>query len=225
MRPHDAAHSAIIEPNDGSHLSTRYRLMDAAARLMAHQGYVGTSVRAIASRAGVTTGAIYAHFPGGKEELFLAILSAVGSEVQRHVGEALIAAADPVDLIVRQAGALWDFFERYPSFAALLVRENVSGALGDPSPFVEQNAEAILQLRAMFTYAMAEGLMAPVNASYVMFWVTTTCMTFHGCGPLRDTVWTPEDIVGARQAFLLELRRMLTPTAPVRSRQADGSVP
>lgn len=211
MSPHEPAHTAIVEPEDGSHLSTRYRLMDAAARLMAHQGYVGTSVRAIASRAGVTTGAIYAQFPGGKDELFLAILSSVGAEVQRFVAEALVDATDPVDLVVRQAGALWDFFERHPSFAALVVRENVSGALGDPSPFVEQNASSILQLRELFAAAVREGRMAPVNTSYVMFWVTTTCMTFHGCRPLRDTVWTDEDLGHARRDFLEALRRMLTP--------------
>jgi AcrR family transcriptional regulator len=206
--------TAVIAPDDGSHLATRYRLMDAAARLMAHQGYVGTSVRAIASRAGLTTGAIYAQFPGGKEELFLAILASVGREVQRFVGEALVAATDPVDLIVRQAGALWDFFDTYPSFAALVVRESISGALGDPSPFVEQNADAILQLRALFEQAIAAGLMAPVSCSYVMFWVTTTCTTFHGCRPLRETVWTDDHLARARADFLDSLRRMLTPPPP-----------
>lgn len=209
--------SAIVEPEDGSHLSTRYRLMDAAARLMADHGYAGTSLRTIAARAGVTTGAIYAQFPGGKEELFLAILSSVGAEVQRFVGEALQEVHDPVDLVVRQAGALWDFFERYPSFAALVVRESVHGALGDPSPFVAQNEGAIRLLRVMFTESIATGLLAPVSPSYVMFWVTSACMTFHGCQPLRATVWTEAELPAARQEFLDALRRMLTPAGPTGS--------
>lgn len=211
MTAHDTTPDAFVVPGDGSHLATRFRLMDAAARLMAHQGYVGTSVRAIANRAGVTTGAIYNQFPGGKRELFLAILESVGIEVQRFVAEGMAEAADPVDAVVRQAGALWDFFETYPSFAALIVRENVSGALGDPSPFVEQNAQAILQLRELFQYAMDEGLMAQVNPSYVLFWVFNTCSAFHGCGPLRQTVWTESDLQTARADFLRAVHAMLTP--------------
>jgi len=200
-----------VVPDDDSHLATRYRLMDGAARLMAHQGYAGTSLRAIASAAGLTTGAIYAHFPGGKEELFVAIVSSLGDEVRRCVAEAIVDATGPVDAIVRQAGALWDFFETYPSFAALVARENVSGALGDPSPFVEQNAGAIVQLRALFEGAIEAGLMAPVNVSSILFWVTSTTTSFHGCRPLRDTVWTSEDLATARRDFLNMLRTMLAP--------------
>ena len=211
MTPKDEAAHAIVEPHDGSHLATRYKLLDATARLMAHQGYVGTSMRAIASRAGVTTGAIYAQFPGGKQELFLAIIASVGREVQRFVAESMAGASDPVDAIVRQAAGLWDFFETYPSFAALVARENVSGALGDPSPFVEQNAEAILQLRAFFKAGIDEGLIAPVNVSYVLFWVTSTTVTFHGCRPLRETAFTDDDLGRARTDFLDALRRMLSP--------------
>ena len=52
---------------------TRRRLLDAAARAFARAGYGETSVRDIANAAGLTTGALYAHFPG-KEDLFLVLL-------------------------------------------------------------------------------------------------------------------------------------------------------
>ncbi|HMV65609.1 MAG TPA: TetR/AcrR family transcriptional regulator [Myxococcota bacterium] len=194
-----------------AHPATRARLLDAGARLMARHGYAGTTVRELATEAGLTTGAIYAQFPGGKEELFRAILTAVGERVQAFVADALIGADDPVDLMVRQAGALWDFFAAHPSYAALVVRENVAGALGDPSPFVAQNAESIRQLRALFDQAIAEGLMAPVNVSYVLFWVVSATMNFHGCGPLRETLWRTADLASARADFLASLRRTLTP--------------
>jgi AcrR family transcriptional regulator len=205
----------VFAQGEPKQVGTRYRLMDAAARLMAHQGYVGTSVRAIAARAGLTTGAMYAQFPGGKEELFLAIVASVGREVQLSVADSLSDAADPVDAVVRLAGGLWDFLADYPSFAALLQRENISGALGDPSPFVEQNAAMILQLRALFDHAVAEGQIAPMNVSFLMFWIFSTCTAFHGCQPLREVVWTPQDLATARADYLGTLRRMLTPPARV----------
>lgn len=179
---------------------------------MARHGYAGTSVRAIAAHAGLTTGAIYAQFPGGKEELFRAILSTVSGEVRSFVAAAMIGAAEPVDAIVRQAAALWDFFAAHPNIAALVARESVNGALDDPSPFVAENAEALTALRALFADAIRRRRLADVNVSSVLFYITATCTTFHGCAPLRDTVWTADELEDARADFLGTLRRRLEPS-------------
>jgi AcrR family transcriptional regulator len=54
---------------------TRERLLDAAARVFELKGYEGATVSLIAQEAGVTTGAIYAHYRG-KAELLAAALEA-----------------------------------------------------------------------------------------------------------------------------------------------------
>jgi len=51
-----------------SDVSTRDRLLVAAYELLIINGYQATTLQAVARRAGLTTGAIYAHF-GGKQEL------------------------------------------------------------------------------------------------------------------------------------------------------------
>ena len=56
---------------------TRERLLDAAARVFELKGYDGATVSLIAQEAGVTTGAIYAHY-GSKAELLAAALTAHG---------------------------------------------------------------------------------------------------------------------------------------------------
>jgi AcrR family transcriptional regulator len=56
---------------------TRERLLDAAARVFELKGYDGATVSLIAQEAGVTTGAIYAHY-GSKAELLAASLQAHG---------------------------------------------------------------------------------------------------------------------------------------------------
>jgi AcrR family transcriptional regulator len=56
---------------------TRERLFDAAARVFELKGYDGATVSLIAQEAGVTTGAIYAHY-GSKAELLAAALTAHG---------------------------------------------------------------------------------------------------------------------------------------------------
>lgn len=56
---------------------TRERLLDAAARVFELKGYDGATVALIAQEAGVTTGAIYAHYKS-KAELLAAALQAHG---------------------------------------------------------------------------------------------------------------------------------------------------
>lgn len=52
---------------------TRTRLIDAAERMFAEQGFDGASLEAIAESAGYTRGALYYNF-SGKDELFFAVL-------------------------------------------------------------------------------------------------------------------------------------------------------
>ncbi|WP_103504528.1 TetR/AcrR family transcriptional regulator [Streptomyces sp. SM14] len=54
--------------------ATRQRLYDAAAALVAEQGFSGTTVEEIAERAGVAKGTVYYNF-GGKTELFEELLA------------------------------------------------------------------------------------------------------------------------------------------------------
>ncbi|MBC6460133.1 TetR/AcrR family transcriptional regulator [Actinomadura sp. HBU206391] len=68
---------------------TRERLLRAAAEVFAERGYDGTRVVEIAAAAGVSNGALYAHF-GSKAELLVAALRAHG---RRVLGD--LVAAEP----------------------------------------------------------------------------------------------------------------------------------
>ncbi|MEU9890972.1 TetR family transcriptional regulator [Sphaerisporangium sp. NPDC051011] len=77
---------------------TRERLLHAAAEVFARRGYEGTRVTDIASTAGVSNGALYAHF-ASKAELLVAALRAHGPRLLAD-----LLAADPdrpvMDLLV-----------------------------------------------------------------------------------------------------------------------------
>ncbi|MET8160663.1 helix-turn-helix domain-containing protein [Sphaerisporangium sp. NPDC005289] len=68
---------------------TRERLLLAAAEVFAERGYDGTRVADIAAAAGVSNGALYAHF-GSKAELLVAALRAHGRQML-----ASLLAAEP----------------------------------------------------------------------------------------------------------------------------------
>src|SRR5262245_56492963 len=125
--------ATVFAPYEPAHLQTRYRLLDAASRYIAEHGFDGTSVREIAAEAGVTSGAIYRHFPGGKDELYAESLKFVAESVRKFVVENLKPTSDPVEVIVGQWALCWDFFAAHPSFAALVSREGISG--GPDSPY------------------------------------------------------------------------------------------
>ncbi|NRQ39686.1 TetR/AcrR family transcriptional regulator [Nonomuraea sp. NN258] len=84
---------------------TRERLLRAAADVFARRGYDGTRVADIAAAAGVSNGALYAHF-GSKAELLVAALRAYGRPLL-----AGLLAADPERSI---AGLLIEIGRRLP---------------------------------------------------------------------------------------------------------------
>ena len=54
---------------------TRRKLLDAAQKLFAQNGYAGTPVRSINRSIGLADGILYHYFPGGKKELFQAVVT------------------------------------------------------------------------------------------------------------------------------------------------------
>ena len=79
---------------------TRAALLEASRRLFAAHGYAGVPLDAIVGEAGVTKGALYHHFTGGKIDLFRAVLAQVQAEVAQHVAAAAQAEGDPWDQLV-----------------------------------------------------------------------------------------------------------------------------
>jgi AcrR family transcriptional regulator len=105
---------------------TKERLLDAAARVFELKGYDGATVSLIAQEAGVTTGAIYAHY-GSKAELLAAALQAHGERATASLfppGRRADAATVLATLGRRLAG-------RDPHESALLV-EALLAARRDP---------------------------------------------------------------------------------------------
>ena len=82
---------AALEQTEASPLSTRERILAAAAEVFAERGYEGAAVSDIARRAGFTTGAIYGRFRD-KAELLLEVVRGVLESQQEA---AVMAASGP----------------------------------------------------------------------------------------------------------------------------------
>ncbi|HET6950857.1 MAG TPA: TetR/AcrR family transcriptional regulator [Acidimicrobiales bacterium] len=100
----------VGEPDD-SGASTRDRLLWAAYELLITRGYDATTVQAVARRAGLTTGAIYANF-GGKQDLMAQAVLDEWYRTERASLDQYLAVHAPGDLAALAEGveALADAF-------------------------------------------------------------------------------------------------------------------
>jgi AcrR family transcriptional regulator len=84
---------------------TRDRILTAASELFRRHGYAATGLKAILSAGDAPYGSLYHFFPGGKEELGVAVLEAGGVTYRELVESIFTPDADV-------AQATGDFFER-----------------------------------------------------------------------------------------------------------------
>jgi AcrR family transcriptional regulator len=82
--------------------------MHSARELFAARGYADVGTEEIVTRAGVTRGALYHHFKGGKEELFRAVLVQISAETVQRVAHAAVSTQDPWEALVLGSEAFLD---------------------------------------------------------------------------------------------------------------------
>lgn len=80
-------------------MSTRDRILDAAAELFWERGYAATSPAAIQQKAGVGQGSMYHHF-AGKGDLAAASLRRDGEQLRRSTAELLSSGSTPLDAVL-----------------------------------------------------------------------------------------------------------------------------
>jgi len=85
--------------------ATRSALVSAARTLFAARGYAGVGTEEIVRAAGVTRGALYHHFRGGKKDLFRAVAEAVEGELVQQIASGALSAPDPYEALERGAEA------------------------------------------------------------------------------------------------------------------------
>ena len=63
--------------------SAREDMLSAAVNLFGERGYEGVGIAELLARSSAPRGSLYFHFPGGKEQIGIEVVSRVGAEVDR----------------------------------------------------------------------------------------------------------------------------------------------
>ena len=117
---------------------SRARLVDTALRLFVTQGYAATSVTQILEQAEMARGALYHHFPDGKQQLFVAVVDVVDHQLHEGFEDILEHIDSPFEQI--EAGfALLLRLASDPTFARIILIEAAAvmpGAWTQGSEFV-----------------------------------------------------------------------------------------
>lgn len=113
--------SATTTPDD----ELRARLVEAAADVFAESGYDGARVAEIASRAGLTTGAIYNRF-GGKSDL---LFEAIELHTSAQLRELLAGTDTPTDILATLGSGL---LTNHHAAGQSLLLEAIVAARRDP---------------------------------------------------------------------------------------------
>lgn len=128
---------------------TRRRVLDAAIELAGDGGIESMSIQAVASRSGVTRGAIAFHF-GTKDDLVAAVVEATFEWSRHYVDERLRAAE------TRSIRTLVDtLFELMEEPEARVFNPLIASAIRDDSPIRETYASHYDGLRATFSAYIA----------------------------------------------------------------------
>src|SRR5205807_9950039 len=97
--------SALLDA-DEEHLSARELIVRAAAESLLESGYAGTSVRAIASRAGVAIGNLQYYFPT-KSELLVEAWRYLTAQSVEQLRQALNRLTDPLEVLELGVETIW----------------------------------------------------------------------------------------------------------------------
>lgn len=191
---------------------TRRRLRDAALVEFAAHGFEGTTVGAIAGRAGVNKERLYSYF-GDKRALWDLVLS---TELERVAAAVKLTGAG-LDDVGEFAGATYDYHSTHPELSRLLQWE---GLQPGPPAQAAARTEHYREKVARFAAAQREGLLdTGLDPAHLVFALIALAAWWHTVPQLAEMITgagpDEQQERARRRRFVVEAARRLA--SPARS--------
>ncbi|NRC18170.1 GNAT family N-acetyltransferase [Pseudomonas aeruginosa] len=179
---------------------TRAKLIDAARRAFADNGYAGASMDELTASAGLTRGALYHHF-GDKKGLLAAVVQQIDDEMNLRLGAILAAGED-----------LWSGFRAYnraylemalEAEIQRIVLRDAPAILGSPSSEASQ-LRCLSSMTGQLRELMDSGRVRRTDAE-ALAWIADAGVAgvdFHRRLIERGSHWLAEDADGQPVGFL-----------------------
>ena len=191
---------------------TRRRLRQAALTEFARFGFDGTTVAAIADRAGVNKERLYSYY-GDKKALWDLVL---GTELERLAAAVSVTGTDLED-IGTFAGALFDYHAAHPELSRLLQWEGLRG--GPPADAIGRRAhyqDKIEQFRSAQRDGALDAALDPAHLVFALIALAAWWQTVPQLAELITGASPDDEERARRRQFVVEAARRLCATTPVR---------
>jgi AcrR family transcriptional regulator len=137
---------------------TRVHIIKEAAALFNQKGYSGTSLQDIMEATGLSKGALYGHFKGGKEEIALAAFGFAVEVVYEQVGERTRARNHAIDKLL----AVIDFYREHifsPPVEGGCPIQNTATEADDNQPALRARVlEAVQEWKGRIVHTVRKGV-------------------------------------------------------------------
>lgn len=185
-------------------VSSRDRLLAAAAREFAAKGYDGAAVDAIARAARLNKAMIYYHFKS-KAGLYRAVVQDVFGAVLAMVSTVADTTASPEEKIRRFIRAFADVISSRPHFPALWIDEFVSGVPHLDKATLSIAARVVAILGRILEEGQRQGVFRPIGPLKVHIGLIAPLLLFAASAPTREKLARAE----LAEARSLTLDRMI----------------
>jgi TetR/AcrR family transcriptional regulator len=165
--------------------ATREALINAATELFAERGFDGAKIDAIARRAGVNKAMVSYHF-AGKQGLYAVIFERDLAWVHDQFGAIDAALAPADDKLRRFIATVGELQVRRPSWAAMMLREVMSGGRHVEPRFLETFARVFALLQKIVAQGVREGTFRPVDPLFTHHTVMGSIVFFFAARPFRE---------------------------------------
>lgn len=141
---------------------TRAKILKAAIKVFAQNGYDGGRIESISTLAKTYDRMIYYYF-GSKEKLFIEVLETIYLQLNEAEQKLELDPDDPVHALTQLVDFVWRYYLEHPEFVAILNSENLSRArhAKKSARLNEISGYALSVLDGILTRGMAAGTFQP----------------------------------------------------------------
>ena len=144
----------------------RAEIMEAAVELFYRQGYNGVAVQEIALSAEFGVGTLYRLFPGGKEDIYVALQDMVITAFENNVADNLKNVREEHQIIRQYIRAAADVYAEYPREMAVYLRDHTGVGMdlgrGMGKDLADRYRACADKVKQALTSGMQKGLFRPM---------------------------------------------------------------
>jgi AcrR family transcriptional regulator len=147
----------------------REQLVQAAIGQLADAGYAGTTLAAIAARAGLSKPAVLYHFAGGKDELLDEVVATVAADATRVMTDRIVAETTWPGRLRAYIVSNLEFIDghRLEVLALIALIHGTSPGNGGSSAYERNDERAVAELTALLRAGQQAGEFGPFRAEVV----------------------------------------------------------